>query len=746
MTISGLGVVDRNAKSPTSSEQARRFVSSLIGQRGPNEPVRALQVLEGVPELRRFKTAVIDLVVEEYIQRRRAGEDVDRSEFASQVPEYRSAVLTNLEVYELLSEEGFSSPGVFEFEPGDAVLGLRLVELLGTGAYSAVFLASETALGDREVVAKLSFGATDEATLLGRLDHPNIVPVHSHRVDDVSGISAITMPFLGRATLADVFDRCFSHDHRPRWKHELSAAVRRASGLEDQAVGLSGGPTFIDGMLTIMAGVCRGLSCAHAEGVTHADIKPSNILVTPDGEPKLLDFNLAHNDESRPWAVGGTLPYMAPEQLDAIVADGRIPASPAVDVYSLGVLMYEGFAGQCPFRIEGKSRSHKDLARSLRRQQISGVPSIRALNPDVGADLERVIQRCMAADPERRPASAGEVLDLLTPLTSRRRSLLRSARQRRKGLLGIGMLCGLVLTLAGSSLLLRKPLHEREYLAGITDLTHEQYSEAHEHFDRALRALPEDSPEPDVHADLLFRRGRAALGLDDPRSAYADFVDALEMDPSRADCRASAGYALALTAFRNRPGGLDSESERDVDLARAMLEAAQEAGVRGTAIEFDIAYCLFRTRGLVASRNAAKRIVAHAPDFAPAHRLLSEIELADAYVANRTPDTSHIDRALDLIPDNPDVRLTAACLYALRASMEEDERARHEFGRRCLDLWQEALGLGLSPQHLQGLSTFNPELTADSRFSEFEPDLVHAGSMNRECLLVDPLPDEGRSL
>ncbi|MBA3819545.1 MAG: serine/threonine protein kinase, partial [Deltaproteobacteria bacterium] len=145
---------------------------------------------------------------------------------------------------------------------------------------------------------------------------------------------------------------------------------------------------------SVLAQLAEGLAFLHAAGVIHRDVKPSNAIVV-DGVVKLLDFGLAlerarqAGDLAREKRVVGTAAYLAPEYLEAM------QVSPALDIYSLGVVAFELITGAPPFggSMYVLSRLHRQL----------GMPRLRSLNADVPAELERLVERMLATDPAERP-------------------------------------------------------------------------------------------------------------------------------------------------------------------------------------------------------------------------------------------------------------------------------------------------------------------------------------------------------
>jgi protein kinase-like protein len=163
------------------------------------------------------------------------------------------------------------------------------------------------------------------------------------------------------------------------------------------------GPLPVPWVSAIGAQVASVLAAAHDRGIIHRDIKPQNIMLTPDGAAKVLDFGIAGVLGQRITSTGaavGTLAYMAPEQLN------NLPATPRTDLYALGCLLYEMLAGQPVFAAAspaGLMRLHLDVAPQ---------PLHRADLPPV---LDGLVRQLLEKDPGRRPPDAREIVDRLMP-------------------------------------------------------------------------------------------------------------------------------------------------------------------------------------------------------------------------------------------------------------------------------------------------------------------------------------------
>jgi serine/threonine protein kinase/tetratricopeptide (TPR) repeat protein len=174
----------------------------------------------------------------------------------------------------------------------------------------------------------------------------------------------------------------------------------------------------IQAAVWIIARLAEGLEHAHSRGLLHRDLKPSNVLIAGDGTPMLLDFNLSTPSRARSAEdgeramLGGTLPYMAPEHLDAFNPQGVTPPEAVderSDIYALGLILFEMLAGEHPFP-EPQRKPLLETIRiltDLRRRP----PSLRKMNPRVPPSLDAIVARCVAFDPAKRYVRARDLAE-----------------------------------------------------------------------------------------------------------------------------------------------------------------------------------------------------------------------------------------------------------------------------------------------------------------------------------------------
>ncbi len=301
----------------------------------------------------------------------------------------------------------------------------ELTRVLGRGGMGIVFLARHRGL-KREVAYKVltHVGSLDpdtldrfrsEAETLGKLQHPGIVQIFDCGSTD--GVPFLAMEYVSGGVLEE---KLKSGRLPPREAANLIATLAGAVGH------------------------------AHAHGIIHRDLKPANILLTPDGQPKVADFGLARELSSehltRTGMIAGTPTYMPPEQLT-----GRRDLTPAVDVWALGVLLYQMIAGTVPFAGENPEQILMNILGH------DPVP-LRGWLPNLSRDLETIGRTCLHKDPLRRYADGQALADDLTRFLAGRPILARPPgawekrwRWCRKNPLAAGLTFSLLATLSAAT-------------------------------------------------------------------------------------------------------------------------------------------------------------------------------------------------------------------------------------------------------------------------------------------------------
>ncbi len=316
---------------------------------------------------------------------------------------------------------------------GQRLSGFELVALLGKGAFSRVFLARQLSLAGRYVAVKVVDRPLREPSYLARLQHTGIVPLYSyHRID---GLWMLCMPYAGAATLADWLDQSNEPSSRDGQslittvhfaQHRLtvaqpSAASGAADSLSDNErhslrLWNAAGSQPLDGLRRLNASrfgvwllrrLASALAHAHERGIVHGDLKPANILVRNDGEPALIDFNLsrAAGTELETW-IGGTLPYMAPEQLRGLLGQPEA-VGPAADVFALGTIMYEVVEGRSPFSAP-LSAAHTDVAAAIEQRRATRPFSSSSV---ATPGLQSIVRKCLSPEIRDRYPTASELLE-----------------------------------------------------------------------------------------------------------------------------------------------------------------------------------------------------------------------------------------------------------------------------------------------------------------------------------------------
>jgi serine/threonine protein kinase/predicted Zn-dependent protease len=459
----------------------------------------------------------VALLYEEFCLREEAHEEPDPADYYERFPTLASRLRRILDIHGLVGSGGTTAsigngtPAIPFPEVGQTIAGFYLVEEIGRGAFARVFLARERQLADRLVALKVSKTGSREPQTLARLQHTHLVPVHSYRTDQATGLHLLCMPYFGRVTLSRLLAD-------PAVKTacggaELIEALDRLGGGKESPAGRSMGReilaqlSFTKAIAWWGARMAEALDHAHSRGVLHRDIKPSNVLVTSDAMPMLLDFNLARESlgEGSDIAavLGGTLDYMSPEHIQEL-ADG-VPGrvDPRSDIFGLGVLLYEAVAGVRPFVVPDGALTAGEVLLRAAAMKRGAPPSLREDHPEVPPEFEAVVRRCLEPDPDDRYGTAADLAADLQAVVDDRplqcasepfsSQIVRWARRNRRTL-PIAGLAATVLALVTTGLIVRHDARreatlqtKREWEAGLERAAAHDFLVAKIHFDAAAK-------------------------------------------------------------------------------------------------------------------------------------------------------------------------------------------------------------------------------------------------------------------
>ena len=369
-----------------------------------------------------------ELVYEEFQARKASGLAVDVEEFLKDYPQQAEAVRRLLGLSDEFRATVVVKPdeqaALEEVQPGERLDDFELLVELGRGAFAKVFLSRQISM-QRLVAVKVSSDAGTEPQTLAQLDHDHIVRVYDQRVFPEQKLRLLYMQYVPGGTLQEVVYRL--RDEGPTGQTgrllldvvdvalEARGELRPSDSSVRRKLASLEWPETVAWLGTRLA---RALDYAHQRGVLHRDVKPANVLLTAEAEPKLADFNISVSESisgATPAAYfGGSLAYMSPEQLEAFHPGlDRQPEEldARSDVYSLGVMLWELLTGERPFDAESPDADWQVVLERMIAVRKKGL--CKPQPDDCSATLYRVLRRCLEPEPKERWQTAGELAQQL---------------------------------------------------------------------------------------------------------------------------------------------------------------------------------------------------------------------------------------------------------------------------------------------------------------------------------------------
>lgn len=501
--------------SMTSNETVEALCREMAESWHSGERIAAEAYLARIPESLENTEDAVRLVYEEICLRQEVGEEVDASDLAARFPQWAEELAVLLDCHRLL--HSYSAHPQFP-SVGETLGDFRLVAELGRGVQGRIFLARQQTLSDRPVVLKVTPRRAHEHLSLARLQHTHIIPLHAIYEFPGRNLRAMCLPYLGGATLDRILQYLQKQPGHLRTGLSIVEALDAIQSefpikipLQERFRSILARGSYVDALCMIGACLADGLQYAHERHLIHLDIKPSNVLLSADAQPLLLDFHLAvrplQAGQAPPEWFGGTQDYLSPEHDQAIRAARTGKAIPAAvdrrsDIYSLGKLLYVALAGET---VSAPTLASKEDHPESHVEELPPSP-LRTIHPHISVGLSDIIQKCLAAAPDERYQDAATLAtDLRRQLASlpllgvRNRSLREQWRKWRKrsphAPLVIGLLLAVLVSAAILSSFVLDRWHEaREALAqGQDQLTRHVYRDAVNTFSKAnerINTLP----------------------------------------------------------------------------------------------------------------------------------------------------------------------------------------------------------------------------------------------------------------
>lgn len=699
----------------------------------------------------------VELAIKAFYIEREQGSEKSPAEFAQQFPAIEAMLLADLEFEEsliTLNEAGLLddsavSGELSSLEPtldqsddstvwpvvNDKVSDFTLVERIGVGKFSRVFAARSESTDETIAIKVCRKQGDHEARTLSKVVHSAIGIVKGVEQVPETDLVAIRMPLKSRTTLADVLSSFSVSGDVPEFANTVWEEVQSRNKLQVSTPAWAG-KSYVAWVHGLMGTLAEALSAAHDQRTAHCDLKPSNVLVTAEGGPILIDFNLSvrWDVETSSPNIGGTLPYMAPEQIRAFDAKQRGDIGPRTDIYGLAATVYELLTGETPFR----SQPDASVSEILKQRMKSPV-AIRKMNPHVPRAFTAVIMDCLSFDPKRRPGSAAALVARLHQVSNldekpgpRRRVTATGVAAAAIVAFASVMTFAVAFPPASSTELPALAISTIETLEqaepGITQMLSDgydayeagSYQDAANTFMKVLTIAPEHDGAAIGHSRAQFKLGNyeavttmATRVPDGTPETHA--VQGLRF-------ALSGEYVLAASKFRQAiEGGLGTR-----EILTNLGFCLSQAGQREEAIEV-----LQSVRQMEGDTSAANLILVKTYPKIWLRRVNGkEVHKFDAKL---------IVSLIEECPEGPARALTAAITYSMLASRlgrKGDEDAKVYWAKKSHAEFTRGCALGLNPAYGNGIK--HVRLYSEAPLGDGDNSIL---IQHRGFYLLDPLID-----
>ncbi len=352
----------------------------------------------------------LDDIILEIIEQHSVDKQFDIEEYCKKYPEYRNDIINKLSVANFLKhnlgEEDFSGKKLGEYvilqEIGRGGMGIVFLGIhLGLSRLTALKILPPAFVADKESLDNFQ----NEAKLIAKFNHPNIVPVYS--INQEKGLYYIAMGYIDGPSLKQTIEVL----PKDKQTHKLKAIdIKNITGIKNQKtseqnITLKRKPEFWDKsyfqfVAAMGSEIAAALSYAHENSIIHGDLKPSNILLTNEAIPMVVDFGLARDIKKDVLITSkeftGTLAYAAPERIKENIINEK------VDIWSLGVILYESLTLKNPFSENTVKKTADKILKSC------PLP-LRHYNKKIPIELEAIVLKCLENKPENRYSSVTEL-------------------------------------------------------------------------------------------------------------------------------------------------------------------------------------------------------------------------------------------------------------------------------------------------------------------------------------------------